>query len=408
MSRCQFPFLPKTSAVRINLCIFVVPAGEMTQKYNQRNPMLTATLHRHNQANRTCPVPLGNVDELFGNQLKLYSFILISFGVLVVLLNSYALSLFIRNKYLRYKSNLFLLSMTLADLIASIFGSSVYIFQLQVGKKGPAKNPDQLLWINLTTLISVTMYSTVGILNFCFVIGDRCYHLSYPFSHRKVMTTRRILVLIFSAWIVSITIAMVPLSWTPKTFRKNRPCEPIGKQRAHTKSEKDKVYEQTLSYVYPLFITFIVVTCLIRIVLIVCSRKRTGVGLDRCSMSQSRERKQEIKAMIILFVMFISLLLWVLPSIFPFIDISALTIEEATTVTFALYLGRFISAAVDPLLYTIYKADFWRAFKNDIQKISKHISCTSSCHNKIRIISSYQFSGKRKRNLEGTQADTAC
>ena len=108
-------------------------------------------------------------------------------GALIIILNTYVISLFVRKKNLRKKSNLFLLNLTISDELIGLIVIPFITGQMRQGAKKVATWPvaQQYSHISYTFL---TMCSLLCISNLFAIILDSCCHLCSPLRYQHKLT----------------------------------------------------------------------------------------------------------------------------------------------------------------------------------------------------------------------------
>ena len=292
---------------------------------------------------------------------------LIFLAIIIAISNIYVLTLFVRRRELRSRSNTLLISLCLSDSAIWLLGLPLVITTFKILDK--MKLSDFFSsYVIMDTLSSITFLFNgfLSIFNLSAVIGDRALSLFYPFVHRTSVTKAKLVILIVSIWISSLVLSAIPVTWKYHEFSGKDFCDFYLKKKDASENY-DRKYGIGFVCVEGVLVICIA-GCFIKMFFIIRGRKRP---VERTRRKRSVTVKQEMKATVILLLMFLSLLTWLTPSVYKQVTYTGSPeIRVATWLShwksyFKLCVGRFLVSVINPVLYIMYKIDFVRAVKND-------------------------------------------
>ena len=280
-----------------------------------------------------------------GTEMKvIFSFLGLA-ALLIALANSLVFVLAWHMKYLRTKTNFFLLSLAASDLLAGVLVIPLVI-------------SCNILILNESICIAMDIcqrgLAISTILHLSSAVMERYLKISSPFKYASIVTKLRISAVLISVWItaMSVSLAQLLLISSPDIMK------------AYL------IYNATVLSVF-VFVPFIVtIAAFIRIYVIMKQSKKSRQNLissrNSNKMKQKKKRRNVKRSLIVYFVMLVCFACAWFPYFFLTLlidlDNSIMTrIPQWISVMF-LFL-KVSSALFNPFLFTFFKADFQRALK---------------------------------------------
>ena len=128
-------------------------------------------------------------------------------------------------------------------------------------------------------------------------------------------------------------------------------------------------------------IVMVLIICFVRMFLLVRKRHRFQQTAHASNNAQSprQQAKQEQKAVFVLFAMASALILWLIPAFVQLISSEGYKDGSKTKISNHTYLGfnlgRCVISFINPIMYTLYKADFMKAVQDDFRGLLKKCKC---------------------------------
>ncbi|XP_031571723.1 octopamine receptor-like [Actinia tenebrosa] len=137
----------------------------------------------------------------------LYDSCLIILAVLIIAINILIPVLFIRNRVLRTKTNMLLVSLAIADLVTGLLG-----IPMSIACNAFIEFPS-LTGLCITAAVTYRFIAVSTIFHIFAITIERYISVSYPFKYVFWVQMSRVRVVIASIWIGSLLMALVQLSW---------------------------------------------------------------------------------------------------------------------------------------------------------------------------------------------------
>ena len=270
-------------------------------------------------------------------------------GVLIICANSLVFQLFATTRYLRTKTNYCLVSLAVSDFMA-----------------GCVSLP--LVLVCSTTLsshvcISMDLFhrfqSISTILHLLVATCERYFKIKRPFKYNILVTKQRVVILLASVWIFSLSASLVQLTWITETL------------------DDEMLLKLDIGYaafglVALAFLPFFVIACIDgHIFYFIHKEKKMRRALTQGTVLKKQERtkrkQNDSKALIIYAVMTVTFVLgW-----FPYFIMSLLIdlgFDFPFTVQTILLFSKLSTALINPLLYTFFKTDFRKALQAMLER----------------------------------------
>lgn len=275
---------------------------------------------------------------------------LVPLSVLIVITNVLVVVLFFKRRYLHTLANYPLFSLAVCDFITGFVNIPLLIISMHtltwdVGSK------QTRTYLSYLVLVLHALTSTSTVYHILVVIVEKYFAIVWPLKHR-LLTKKKMLIVLVAVWLVSFMIAFIPFSWI------NVIQKPIGR----------KFF---LGYgILCLVIVFIVSYAIIVYALVVMFRTISGQAKQKeCSLLRRNSRNCQItinrrRVCIIFAVMATVFAVCWLPW-FMLTLLVNLQVHVANLESFMKWFVpfRYLTSITNPLLYTFFKPDFRRAFK---------------------------------------------
>lgn len=295
---------------------------------------------------------------------------LLPIGLFIVLTNFVVFILFYSRRSLRKPSNYLLLSLAICDFLNGSVNISLFLMVFLQVLKG-----SKFLVLLCAVEVSHNFIAITAACHIFLITAEKYLAVMRPLKYHMIKK-RTMLMVIGGTWFISAVVAAVPISWFSMRNRKVR----------------TGLILETAFNVFCLFAVFVVPYTLILFAHVtmfrkVCRRNRNLGSLSGRAKSRIRKKKiNERKCMIIFATMAIVFavcwLPWfVLRLIYSLIGQRLIQHDPVAMAICAhvFLIVRYLTSAINPLLYTFFKQDFWRAFKRTVVKMSrKDIKLTTS------------------------------
>ena len=286
---------------------------------------------------------------------------LLPIGLLIVLTNFVVFLLFYSSQSLRKPSNYLLLSLAICDFLNGSVNISLFLLVFIQVVKG-----SKFLVLLCAVEVSHNFIAITAACHILLITAEKYLAVMRPLKYH-VIKKRTILLAIGGAWIISALVAAAPVSWF---FMRHR-------------RERTGLILETAFNVFCLFAVFVVPYTFILFAHItmfkkVCKRNRDQDLNGRARSRVRKKKKTERKCLIIFATMatvFVVcwLPLFVLRLIYSLIGQRLIQNDPDVMVIAAqvFLIVRYLTSFINPLLYTFFKQDFWKALKRKVLKMSR-------------------------------------
>ena len=294
------------------------------------------------------PVLLGSTsaDKSYPQHAVIFHTVLLILGFLIIINNLTAMCLYWKHKDLQHWSNFLLICLAMSDFLAGflcipflVASSAVALLQSDV----------YVIYFLSNALSDFVIISNVLILFLIFT--ERYFSICHPIMTRNFLTFQKIRISVILIWIIAVILSVIPLCWSYRAIAKM----PFDIQYM-------KIMER-FNVGHSLFVSiscFILPSVLILFYAVAVMRKICYLRVE------SRQRKKAVgrkKAFFLLLAMFILLLCAWSPLITVRILLDTGTNVKFTRVALEVIMAlRFITSFVNPIIYTLLKDDFRKAF----------------------------------------------
>ena len=295
-------------------------------------------------------------------------------GILILVLNSYIISLFIRVKALRNKSNIFPINLTLSDTLVGYVVVPMFVIgeasmdDTTYGGYIRAKRVQHISRVILMFSSLVNIYSLAAI------VTNRSIAIAFPLKHRQNFTRLKALIAISIIWLLSAAFAAVSFKiYAPlyEDHETNNIFDFVVIVIVLTaKILKYRVYQDVFLW---LCIGGAAVASIgIAATFIVIQRRKRKSKIRR-NATNAQKRREETKANVMLLLMFVAVTIWIAPTI------QWKKLGRRKEAYVAIFLGRFCLSIINPVLYTLLKQDIrnaaWKDWKYAKKLAVKNCKC---------------------------------
>ena len=320
-----------------------------------------------NNANSSEPSgPLQADDELWQ---------LVPIAVLIVITNGVVFLLFGKLKSLRTPANYFLLSLAISDAMTGLINIPLfYVLSTLDEQNGYSVYCASEVFHNVISYSVAYHITAIAVEKYMAVVN--------PFG-RFLMTKKTVVKILSTVWLWSAILGTILVSWWSAWWH----GEPLALyvQAGHN------IFSLVAVFVIPYMFILYAYSTMFKAV---SCKNRFKKSLDRKDPRAFKRANNEKKCLIILLTMAIAFaicwipwftlrLIYSLASV-GWIDFEDLAFMEDASHIFIII--RYLSSAINPLLYTFFKQDFWNAFKVVVlKKQPRRPSATLSMRQTIRI-----------------------
>ncbi|KAK3732422.1 hypothetical protein QZH41_006416 [Actinostola sp. cb2023] len=325
-----------------------------------------------------------------------YDSCLIVLAVFIILINILVPVLFVRNRFLRTKTNMLLVSLAIADLVMGFIGIPMFI-TCNAFYQFPS-----YAGVCFTAAVVYRFIAVSTIFHIFAITIERYIAVSYPFNYVVWVNMRRLRIVIASIWVGSLLMALVQLSWQDYSgdFQTVDPIQ----QRAGLIYNLIGVF---VCFVIPLaamiFIycrMFMIIRKQIKII-----KQQSVTGHQGNCQPLSSERRAITIFALMLGIFTTCWLTWYMALMSNYLDILYFQIPERLYDVFDFL--RFSTSFINPVLYTFLKGDFRKALFSLISSICERFrfkrrkSTTSNSTNGFSTVVRYkgdeELSDERKK-----------
>ena len=286
--------------------------------------------------------------------------LLLVIAALIVTVNVYVLSLFIRNRETRKnKSNILLICLAVADLISgSINAPLLVISEMAKSSKSPYSQE-----IHKVADFVTVGCSAVTMLSMCNIVGDRYLAICHNMTYSSMVSRRRIFILILFSWLIPLLFTLVRLLWW---------ISPSAMENAIKWDELYYIVGCCLYFIVIVLLLILFIRMYIAIQRLRKNEKRFVLTNQTCVLP-----KREIKAIILFAVMYFAFLFcWTPVVVLRLIATKDIAIFNRIPhrVVQSIPVVRFLTSILNPLIYTIHKYDIYRAAAADFRNLSLKVN----------------------------------
>ncbi len=130
----------------------------------------------------------------------------------ILLANSLTLSVFVRDRELRIRSNILVISLTVVDILT---GLSALIRPILNGITGSDDSFHTCYWVMVMQVLPVW----VSILHLLSISAERYIAVFYPLKYKTQVTKRMLGLVVLCNWIVGGFLCVISMAWDKRTFQ---------------------------------------------------------------------------------------------------------------------------------------------------------------------------------------------
>ena len=288
-----------------------------------------------------------------GNGIIPFYVVFLLLAFVIVFANMAVLALYFKTKPLHTSNNHLLISLAFTDLFAGAVNIPLIALSALMNMSQRYSTA-----LNFAVNVISDFVVTVNELNLFLIFADRYLVICHPLYSRKLITRQRRLNGIATAWIISVIVAIVPLAW----------CFKVVAGQQHTLE-----YRSTMLVLITYHSIAVSVCCFILPSMVMLFFL---ISMIRSLRMRKRKRKERLqvgkvdtkfrayhKAFCMLSAMFVSMLVAWSPLMIVrlFIDLK-IKMDISPWALNSFMLIRFVTAQVNPFIYTFVKREFRKAF----------------------------------------------
>lgn len=316
-------------------------------------------------------------DQILSGQKRLEALPqLLPISLLIVLTNFVVFLLFYSRRSLRKPSNYLLLSLAICDFLNGSVNISLFLLVFI-----PVIEGSKFLVLLCAVQASHNFIAITAACHIFLITAEKYLAVMRPLKYH-VIKKKTMLRVIAGAWVISAVIAATPISWFSMRNRR----------------ERTGLILETAFNVFCLFVVFVMPYTFILFAHItmfrkICKRNHHRAGLKSCARSRIRKKKENERKCLIIFatmatVFLVCWLPWfILRLIYSLIGQRLIQHDPvALMIASQVFLiVRYLTSVINPLLYTFFKQDFWRALKRTVIRMSrKDLKLTATSDSKLK------------------------
>ena len=333
-----------------------------------------------------------------------YHVFLILTAVCVILANSYAISLFMRNKSLLSKTNYMLLSLALSEFMTG----AVNIPTIVKAERSTAKNPTESLALVFTADIMTVFCAAITMMTLCSIIVDRYLIICFPMQYVSIVTKRKIVLVVIACWLLPLIFSFLRLLWLGPLLHVSR--QDLRNNTLFAELYLGAITNDKYYYVVSSSLYFLIVVILAALFVLMFLAIRR-LGRDEREFTTENQNgasvKREYKAVILFGVMFVAFIVCWTPLVVLRLLVSVFPSHYSKLppqALHALIIIKYLTSIINPSLYILYKFEINQEFKKDCQRVKKLLGCHSRKRKKSRKdgLTEVSFIGHSTSNGQGT------
>lgn len=309
---------------------------------------------------------------------------LVPIAVLIVITNGLVFLLFGKLRSLRTPANYLLLSLAMSDVMTGLINIPLFCVLSTLDDQ----TLDKMNSVYCASEVFHNVISCSVAYHITAITAEKYLAVVNPFG-RFLMTKKTVVKILSTVWLWSAFLGAIPASWWSSWWN--------GEHRALYVQTGNNIFSLVVVFVIPYM--FILYAYFIMFKAVSC-KNRFKKSLDRKDSPAFKRASNEKKCLIILLTMAIAFAIcWIpwftLRLIFSLAYIGWIDGEDLAYmehVSHAFIIIRYLSSAINPLLYTFFKQDFWNAFKVVVlKKKPRRPSVTLSMRQTVRLRGSDQL-----------------
>ncbi|XP_073229240.1 histamine H2 receptor-like [Porites lutea] len=278
----------------------------------------------------------------------------------ILFINAFVVLLIGSSSSLRSTSNIILASLALSDFLMGLVG-----IPLVVACSSTFASP-----VCLSANLFSTFNSVSSVLHILVMTFDRYIFIMWALRYREIFNRRRVFAILSAAWLISLTLQLVRLSWTAGKLRVETAKEDV-KLRMKEKELIFFTFNAAVFFFVPLIAMIILDTRMLLLLRNQCQRiARENLPAESIK-HETKMQKRQMKA-VITCVLLLSLYVafWLPSFIVEFLQHYATDDKygQSHGVMILIAYLRFCPALFNPIAYTLRKPDLKRAARSVVYK----------------------------------------
>lgn len=286
----------------------------------------------------------------------------LALAALIVIVNSLVLIVYFRAAQLHTNNNFLLISLTFTDLFAGALNIPFISLPALIAHRGRSSIAIHFIG-NVLSDFSVI----VNELNLFLIFLDRYLIICHPIASRKLITRRRILNFIALSWVVATFVAVVPLAWCFKVVAGEN-ASAVYRSKMLKRISQHSISLSMSCFMLP---SLVMLYFLVAMIYSINEHKKKRKRLTSSRGSTRRLSKHIFNSYVKAFCMLLSMYVLMLIAWSPLMIVRLcldfnINININSELFHALMIFRFITALINPFIYTFIKKEFQHAF---VQKL---------------------------------------
>ncbi len=290
----------------------------------------------------------------------------------IIITNSYALSLFMRHRSLLTKTNYLLLSLALSEFMTGMVNIPLMVH----AEKRATMPSKESITFAITADISTVLCASITMITLCGIIVDRYLIIRHPVKYYSLVSEKKIVVFIIVSWVLPFIVSFIRLHWIAPVL-----SLPLASVRNSTAYAISNNYD-TKYYIFGTAIYLGMIAVLfVLFVLMFLAIKQLGRDEREFTTTQRNNAatlRRETKAVILFAVMYLAFIICWTPLVLLRLLVTAFRQHYSgipSQALHALIIIKYLTSVFNPLLYILYKLDFYQEFKNDVKMLEKICCC---------------------------------
>ena len=300
--------------------------------------------------------------------------------------NSFVIAAFKLNTYgkLRTVNNMFIVSMAAGDLLLTMGSTPERITRILADDQWLIGGILGVLFCKLANFIE-KLCMNVAILHLSMIAIDRLLVVFYP--HKKIITKKRALWMIITAWLAS-AVFCAPLLYYANTLEKN------GQTKCKT-----RIFFPNWRVWYVVFLSLLMLTLVfvislyVAITIHICTSKRPGKRVSDKSHKSARQLRSRILKMVLLIVLafYICFLPYWIGWLFCVYFFTGVICND-TYVFISIFLI-YANSAINPVIYSFFNENFRLAFRTILGRL-----CACYRSSQESMVTAFEASNDKREN----------
>ena len=326
--------------------------------------------------------PTAILSEVF--QFKYWFIFFTAIGLMIIVVNTYIVSLFIRNKALR--SDLNALSLTICDCIVGYVCLPIFITarmreEIYLSGKGDILDIEgthhnstlQILKLLNISMTLIGFCALVETANVTAITITRAIQLTFPFKFQRLLTRTKSIIILLVIWLLSATFACASLAifaplFTLSHVQGTKECNMLREILEDIEKTNEK-YKYIDIFYWLLASLTIISGIFTALTFIAIYRWKKTRKISQTSLAQKQQKEENSRLAIMCSFMVIATVAWLATCV-------GLARSSQKQHFAGFYMGRFLFSVLNPILYTLCKREFKIALKQDIRKLGSSCRLT--------------------------------